>query len=313
MLSRPASNAEARENGPAAIVKSATQSWPRVHASRLFGQQAAAGSRGGTFADGMPGLKGIPADRFVARHRIRLAVSSSEALSRVGGDMGRWLRARHDATRAPAAPLQAERLLRQIHDRLDAATGRGVSADAASWIREQAAYAVARLARARIPHAARQGLLCADDTTADGPTVRIAGLEQLGETDAVYQDIASFSATLRLRAALAVYSRAKAAGMRRAFLWAYGQSDTDPVLALYELRHVLAALAESAARPSIFGWRSRRALAREARELAGRLATVRHHPAVDLFETPTRREAEPPHATPNSHPSRASYPPMRGG
>lgn len=282
-----------------------------MHASRLFGQHATAWPAGAS-ADAAPGLNGVPVDELVARHGLRLAVCGSDALSRAGADLGRWLRARHDATRAPAAPLQGERLLRQIHDRLDAVGGRGVSEEAARWIREQAGYAVARLARVRIPHAARQGLVSTEDTRVDGPTVRIAGLEQLGESDAVYQDIASFSASLRVRS-VPFYVRSKVAGMRQSFLWAYGQSDTDPVLALYELRHVLAALAESAQRPSLLSWRRRRALAGEATELASRLAVVRYHPAVDLFRTPTKRETERLDATPSSRPLKARRPTAGGG
>jgi hypothetical protein len=101
--------------------------------------------------------------------------------------------------------------------------------------------------------------------------------------------------------------------MRRAFLWAYGQSDSDPVLALYELRHVLGALAASATGLSILSWRRRRALAREATTLAARLAFVRPHPAVDLFPVHSRRDAERTHPEP-PRPSRTeSRPPAAGG
>jgi hypothetical protein len=156
-------------------------------------------------------------------------------------------------------------------------------------------------------------LISTECSAVDGPTVRVAGLEQLGETDAVYQDIASISASLRVRSVGALYSRSKVAGMRRAFLWAYGQSDSDPVLALYELRHVLGALAASASGLSILSWRRRRALAREAIELAGRLAFVRHQPAVDPFPVPSRRDAERSRLEP-PRPSRTeSRPPAAGG
>lgn len=221
----------------------------------------------------------------MARHGTRLAVWGGGTLSRAGAEIGRWLRARHDATRTPAAPFQGDRLLRQIHERLDEATDLGLPEEAANQIRQQAGHAAARLARVRIPHAARQGLLGAGPMWADGPTVRIAGIDSLGESDAVYQDVASFSASLRVRSVGALYSRARLASMRRSFLWAYGQADTDPVLALYELRHVLAALAASTGRGSIPSWWRRQGLAREATELAGRLAVVRHHPASDRFRT----------------------------
>ena len=224
----------------------------------------------GSPAVAMRKLDGITVGRLLQRHGTRLAVWGAPVLERTGADIGRWLRAMHDATRAQAAPLQGERILGQIDGSLDTAVAHGLPVETASRIRAQAALAVGRLARSRVPHAARQGNFTVSNILVDGSSVRIVDFENFDAFDAVFEDVASFAAHLRVLSNGPLYSRTRIAGMRRAFLRAYGQSDDDPVLTLFELKHSLAVLADSPGVSIVSGWR-RHVLAREATELTRRL------------------------------------------
>lgn len=281
-----------RGNKTPVIVKTITVSSSPEHAARVAGDEFAAltwlrarmdgGLRDsipeplawfpGSPAMAMRKLDGIAVSRLLRRHGTYAAPWGGPVLSRIGKHAGHWLRSMHDATRVSDAPFEAERFRLQIDAALRAATENGLSEPAATHVRDLAEDAIARLAETPIAQAARQGDFTVSNILVDGPSVRIVDFENFGESDAVYEDIASLVGYLRMLAHGPLYSRARLDRMRRAFLRAYGQPEDDPVLALYELKQALAVLAQFPAHTSTLARRRRQALSREVVALANRLA-----------------------------------------
>jgi hypothetical protein len=242
------------------IVKTITMSSSPEHAARVAGAEFAALSWlrarvdhslretipeplawiPGSPAVAMRKLDGITVGQLLRRHGSRVAFWGRPVLGQIGARIGGWLRAMHNATRRPEAQLDAARLVSHIERSLAAATAQGLSEAAARGIREQVARAATQLGPTRLAHAARQGDFTVSNILIDGRSVRIVDFENFGESDAVYEDLASFVGYLRMLAHGALYSPARLKAMRAAFLRVYGQREDDPVLALYELKHALA-------------------------------------------------------------------------
>jgi SAM-dependent methyltransferase len=281
-----------RGNKPPVIVKTITVSSSPEHAAQVAGEEFAAlawlrsrvdaGLRDtipeplawfpGSPAMAMRKLDGITVGRLLRRHGTHVAPGGSARLAEIGTRIGRWLRAMHDATRSGDAPLDVDRLVRQIDTLLNRAAARGLPEATAGQVRDQVKYAAARLACHPVAHAARQGDFTVSNILVDGSSVRIVDFENFGESDAVHEDIGSLVGYLRMLAHGPLYSRASLDAMRRAFLSAYGQRADDSVLALYELKHALAVLAEFPG-GSLLSRLRRRGMAAEIVTLANRLST----------------------------------------
>lgn len=278
----------AHGKNPPVVVKTITESCSPEHAATVAGEEFAALSwlrarLGAGFRDTIPEplawvpgspalamrkLDGITVARLLRRHATYAAVWGGRPLARIGEAVGRWLRGMHEATRIGPARLDAPRVFARLDSSLAEAASRGVSDASVGRIRQHAADAAARLAQTPVPRAARQGDFTVSNILIDGPSVRIVDFENFGEADAVYEDLASFVGYLRMLALGPAYSRARLQRLRHAFLDAYGQSDDDPVLALYELKQTLEILAQFPRRPA---WLRRRAMEREVLALAAKL------------------------------------------
>jgi ubiquinone/menaquinone biosynthesis C-methylase UbiE len=312
-----------RGNKPPVIVKTITVSSSPEHAARVAGEEFAAltwlrarvdaGLREtipeplawfpGSPAMAMRKLNGISLARLLRRHGTHAALWGGPVLARIGEHVGRWLRAMHDATRVADAPLPADRFLRQLDASLRMATANGLPAAAATQVREQAADAVARLAVTPVAHAARQGDFTVSNILVDGPSVRIVDFENFGESDAVYEDIASLVGYLRMLAHGPLYSRVRLERMRRAFLRGYGQREDDPVLALYELKHALTVLAQYPARTPALARRRRQAMVREVAALANGLSieVVTYRAGADDYRNVTTYDEVRYHGAANEY------------
>ncbi len=199
----------------------------------------------GTAALAMSKLDGVPISNLVHRFGTKATWWTSSRLAMVGKRTGEWLRQMHDATRAEAAPIDGDALVRAITIQTQLAEGRGWSAGAAARVLHGARAAVERFGSRPVPRAARQGDFGLSNILSDRHGhIRVVDFENFAEADAVYEDVAAFTSYLHLLATFPVYSRRTLAAMRRAFLQGYGQSEADPLLALYELKQAVAVLAE---------------------------------------------------------------------
>lgn len=282
----------ARGNKAPVIVKTITVSSSPEHAARVAGDEFAAlawlrsrvdaGLRDtipeplawfpGSPAVAMRKLDGITVGRLLRRYGTHAAPRGRGRLVEIGTQIGHWLRGMHDATRGEAEPLDAGQLLSQIDRLLKKAAVQGVPDAATGRVRDQVRHALARLTTRLVAHAARQGDFTVSNILVDGPSVRIVDFENFAESDAVYEDIASLVGYLRMLAHGPLYSRARLDALRRAFLKAYGQRDDDSLLAIFELKHALAVLAEFQG-SSLLSRPRRRAMFAEVVALANRLST----------------------------------------
>ena len=183
----------ARGNQPPIIVKTITVSSSPEHAARVAGEEFAAlrwlharmdatlretipeplAWIPGSPAVAMRKLDGVTVARLLRCHAVRGAVWGGAPLARIGAQVGRWLRAMHDATRTEDAAVNADRVLADIDLSLEEASAHGLSADAVAQVRAQARQAIARLGFTPVPHAARQGDFTVSNILIDGPQVRI--------------------------------------------------------------------------------------------------------------------------------------------
>jgi ubiquinone/menaquinone biosynthesis C-methylase UbiE len=223
----------------------------------------------GTAALAMSKVGGAPLQRLVHRFGTKATWWTSSRLVEAGARAGEWLRKMHDATRSPAAPIDAGALLDAITVQAQLAEARGWSRDQADLVLRCARAAVERFGSRPVPRAARHGDFGLSNILSDRDgRVHVVDFENFAEGDAVYEDIAAFTSYVELLSVFPVYSRRALTSMRRAFLRGYGQPETDPVLALYGLKQALAVLAEFQPGRSVIARHRRRGIEAQIARMA---------------------------------------------
>jgi len=213
----------------------------------------------GTAALAMSKLEGAPLQGLVHKFGTKATWWASARLVEGGGRAGEWLRKMHDATRAPAAPIEGAALLEALTVQARLAEARGWSRDQADLVLGCARAAIERFGDRPVARAARHGDFGLSNILSDRDgRVHVVDFENFAEGDAVYEDIAGFTSYVDLLSAFPVYSRRALTSMRRAFLRGYGQAEADPVLALYELKQAVAVLAEFPSGRSVIARHRRR-------------------------------------------------------
>jgi hypothetical protein len=163
---------------------------------------------------------------------------------------GAWLRHFHAATERPTSPFDPDLALAAIEQALGRCAEFGWTSGQAEGVRRGAREAATAEAGQPVACAARHGDFVPQNVMVDGDAVRMVDFESFAESDAVYEDVCSFTAYLAMLESSPLYSARILRAMRSGFLAGYGGTLRPRLMALHETRLSLTVLAEFLRRPA---------------------------------------------------------------
>jgi hypothetical protein len=289
-----------RTNGRAIIAKSIVRSTSSQHADGVMSREYAAISKlraslAGPILDTFPEpllmlpgqhtfvmskVPGVPLAREIKRRANAVTFWRWRSMTTASLRTGTWLRDFQDATQRPARGFEPEPYLAAIEKLVSRCAGNGWPSEQAETVMRRARVAAEDQSGQPVRQAARQGDFSPQNILVDGERVRIVDFENFAESDAVYEDVCSYTAYLRMLGSSPLYSSRALRAMTTSFLEGYGSPLQPRLFAMYELRLALAVLAEFLGRSPGRSHQGKRAgLQSRVLDIAEALETGARHPA----------------------------------